>query len=175
MMNNFLKKFYWIAIVIAIVALDQFSKIVITDNLELREKITVIPGFFSITHIHNEGIAFGMLSDYGTVAKVIVAVLTLTMIVLAIIAIIKKWVSAPMPVICVGFIIGGGIGNLIDRIVLQYVVDFFAFTFWGNDFAIFNVADVFVTVGTLLFIVYFLFFDKMALSVKESEDGNHEI
>lgn len=174
-MNKFLKKFYWVVIVLVIVALDQFTKFIVANNLELREKITVIPCFFSITHIHNEGIAFGILSDYGTVAKIIVAVLTLLMIIVAIMAIVKKWVSDSMSVICVSFIIGGGIGNLIDRIVLQYVVDFFAFTFWGNDFAIFNVADIFVTVGTFLFIVYFLFFDKTVLSVKESEDGNQEI
>jgi len=90
----------------------------------------------------------------------------------AIIAILKKWVNTTAGIVCISFIIGGGIGNLIDRIVLRYVVDFFAFTFWGRDFAIFNVADIFVTVGTFLFVVYFLFFDKSSSTVKGSSDGN---
>ncbi len=174
-MSKFFKKFYWLIIALVIVALDQITKFIIVDNVGLQEKITVIPGFFSITHIHNEGIAFGMLSNFGAVSKIIVASLTFVMIVVAIIAILKKWVNGPMGVVFISFIIGGGIGNLIDRIVLRYVVDFFAFTFWGNDFAVFNVADIFVTVGTFLFVVYFMFFDKATPAVEESVDGNQEL
>ena len=174
-MVKIFKKIYWVIIAIFIVLLDQLTKFIILKNLDLWDKITVIPGFFSITHIHNEGIAFGMLADFGAVSKIIVAVLTLVMIVIAIIALIKKWVRGPVGVVCVSFIIGGGIGNLIDRVILGYVVDFFAFTFWGKDFAVFNVADIFVTVGTFLFVLYFLFFDKSHYAAKDINDGKQNI
>ncbi len=171
-MNKFFKKFYWILIVFLIVVLDQVTKNLIVSNLELYEEITVVPNFFTITHIHNEGIAFGMLSKFGLLSKIVIILLTLVMIVVAVFMIAKRFVTGPLGIICVSFIIGGGIGNLIDRIVLRYVVDFFAFTFWGNDFAIFNVADIFVTVGTILFIFYFLLLQKDEPKVKGKDDGN---
>ena len=174
-MINFFKKFYWIFIAVFIVIVDQITKYFISGNLDLREEITVIPGFFSITKIHNDGIALGMLSGFGGVAKIVVAVLTFVMIVVAILAIVKKWVRGPIATVCISFIIGGGIGNLIDRVVLRYVVDFLAFTFWGWDFAVFNVADIFVTVGTFLFVVYFLFFDKSSDATIDIADGKQDI
>ena len=174
-MIDFLKKFYWVFIAALIVVLDQITKIIILKCLDLREVITVIPGFFSITHIHNEGIALGMLSNFGGASKIIVAVLTFIMIAVAILALVKRWVNGPVATVCISFIIGGGIGNLIDRIVLRYVVDFFAFTFWGWDFAVFNVADIFVTIGTFLFVIYFLFFDKTSDTTKGVEDGKNDL
>lgn len=175
MMSKFFKKFYWAIIVVAIIAVDQLTKYLIASNLELHEEVTVIPNFFSIAYVRNEGIAFGMLSDFGLLSKILVMILTSLMIVVAILMILKKFVSNPISIVAVSFIIGGGIGNLIDRAILQYVVDFFAFTFWGRDFAIFNVADIFVTVGTILLILCFFFFEKEGTTVKENVDGNQEL
>ncbi len=174
-MSSFFKKIYWILIAVAIVVVDQITKNIIVSNLDLYEEISVIPGFFTITHIHNEGIAFGMLSKFGMISKVIVIILTLIMILVAIFMILKRWVAGPFGIVCISFIIGGGIGNLIDRVLLQYVVDFFAFTFWGRDFAIFNVADIFVSVGTILFVFYFLFLQKDEPATIEEKDGNQEL
>ncbi len=174
-MNKFFKKFYWILIVFVIVGLDQITKYLIVSNLKLYEEITIIPNFFTITHVHNEGIAFGMLSKFGLFSKIAVILLTFVMIVMATFLILKRLVTGALGIVCVSFIIGGGIGNLIDRVVLRYVIDFFAFTFWGKDFAIFNVADIFVTVGTILFIFYFLFLQKDEPLVKGKDDGNQEL
>lgn len=169
-MIKFIKKYYWIIIALFIVCLDQLTKLLITANVDLYEEIAVIKGFFAITHIHNEGIAFGMLSGYDTVAKVFVIVLTLILIIVASVALIKRWFEHPLGIVSISFIVGGGIGNLIDRITLKYVVDFLAFTFFGKDFAVFNVADIFVTVGTFLFIVYFIFFDKEKKTINMAEE-----
>ncbi len=171
-MGKFLKKYYWILIAAFIVLLDQITKFIISNNLKLYDEIPVIPDFFSITHIHNEGIAFGMLSKNGNISKIFVAALTCILIVLAIFAIFRGVVKHPFGIVTVAMIVGGGIGNLIDRVFLHYVVDFFAFTFFGWDFAVFNIADIFVTVGTVLFVIYFLFLEK---SNEESSDGNQEI
>lgn len=173
-MSNFFKKHYWVLISAVIVLLDQISKYVISTCLERYEEISVIPDFFTITHIHNEGIAFGMLARFGAVSKIIVAVLTFVLIVAAIIVLCRGIVKHPFGVVTVAMIIGGGIGNLIDRVFLHYVIDFFAFTFFGKDFAVFNVADIFVTVGTILFVFYFLFLEKSA-EEQEATDGNQEI
>lgn len=174
-MNKFIKKFYWILIVFLIIGLDQITKYLIVSKLELYEEIAIIPNFFTITHVHNEGIAFGMLSKFGTLSKIAVILLTFVMIVVAVLLIIKHLVTGSLGIVCVSFIIGGGIGNLIDRVVLRYVVDFFAFTFWGKDFAIFNVADIFVTVGTILFMFYFLFLQKDEPLLKGKDDGNQKL
>ena len=171
-MKSFFKKHYWIFISVLIVLLDQLTKYMISSAMELHDEIPVITDFFAITHIHNEGIAFGMLSEYGAISKILVAVLTLVLIVVATVLLIKGSVRHPIGVVSIAMIIGGGIGNLIDRVFLRYVVDFFAFTFFGKDFAVFNVADIFVTVGTALFVIYFLFLEK---SKEEQFDGNQEI
>ena len=78
-MKNFFKKSYWVIIAFVIVVLDQLTKYIVVKNLDLLDEISVIPGFFSITHIHNEGIAFGMLSEFGAISKIIVAIMTLIM------------------------------------------------------------------------------------------------
>ncbi len=171
-MVNFFKKYYWIFISMLIVILDQVSKLIVSSTLELYDEISVIKDFFAITHIHNEGIAFGMLSDNGTFSKILVALLTVVLIVVAVIVLLRGMIKNSFGVITIAMIIGGGIGNLIDRVFLHYVIDFFAFTFFGKDFAVFNVADIFVSVGTVLFVVYFLFFDKNSEEQEELKDGN---
>ena len=169
-MIKFIKNYYWLLIALFITGLDQLTKFLITANVDVYEEIELIKDFFAITHIHNEGIAFGMLSRFGAVAKVLVIALTFILIVVASAALLKKWFKHPLGVISISFIVGGGIGNLIDRVALKYVVDFLAFTFFGKDFAVFNVADIFVTVGTFLFIVYFIFFDKQAKEDVKNDD-----
>ena len=159
-MIAFLKKYYWILISACIVLLDQVTKSIISATLSLYEEVPVIEDFFAITHIHNEGIAFGMLSKFGNISKIIVAILTFVLIVVAIVFLCRGVIKHPFGIVTIAMIIGGGIGNLIDRIYLHYVIDFFAFTFFGKDFAVFNVADIFVTVGTFLFVVYFLIFER---------------
>lgn len=174
-MMKFLKKYYWIFFSVLIVIADQISKYFVSRTLTLYKDYTIIPNFFSFTYVKNEGIAFGMLSRFGAISKVIVAIVTFAVIVFAIYAICKGYLKNTLGVVSVAMIVGGGIGNLIDRLLLHYVVDFFSFTFGGWRFAIFNVADIFVSVGTVLFLIYFIFFDAKKELEEDIEDGNQEV
>lgn len=174
-MKNIFKKYYWIFVSVFIVLLDQISKYLIVSNFDYQKKSGVITGFFNIFYTHNEGIGLGMLGNLGQVGKFIIIAVTLLMIVAAIIALFRDWFTHPLATIGLSFIIGGGIGNLIDRVVLRYVIDFLAFTIFGFDFWIFNVADIFVTVGTGILIVYLLFFFKEKSTTEEVNDANPEL
>ncbi len=175
-MKSFLKKIYWPFLAILIIVLDQFSKRVVVSNVEYRQEIPLIKNFFYITYWKNDGIAFGFLSEHGNAAKILVALLTSALIIAALIALVKKWITHPLGVLSLAFIIGGGIGNLIDRIFLHYVVDFIGLIFFGWRFAVFNVADIFVTCGTILLMIYFIFLDKKDdEKLKDEPSGNQDI
>ncbi len=171
-MKSLFKKCYWLLISVLIVCLDQLTKWIVSSSMDLYEEIVVIPDFFSITYIHNEGIAFGLLAKYGWVSKLVVALLTSCLIIFGIIVLLKGIITHPFGVVTISMVIGGGIGNLIDRIRLQYVVDFFSFTFFGRDFAVFNVADIFVTIGVAcLFVFILIVFEK---NDKKRTETEHE-
>ena len=135
---------------------------------------TVIKGFLDITYTQNTGAAFGSFSN-GTLALTIVTTIVIV-IILGFLLIAKRrdmWLRLSLV-----FIAGGGIGNLVDRIGLGYVRDFFEFTFttkWG----IFNIADCFVSVGAVMlvgYLVYLIVKDAVAIKkqkdAKDKENGN---
>ena len=111
----------------------------------------IIQDVLHLTYVENRGAAFGMLSNHRWVFMVLS-----TMVMFAIIFVIIKFKKYFHPLMIVGlsFTVGGGIGNMIDRTVLGYVVDFIDFTL--IDFAVFNVADSFVTVGAFLLMGYMI-------------------
>ena len=135
---------------------------------------TVIKGFLDITYTQNTGAAFGSFSN-GTLALTIVTTIVIV-IILGFLLIAKRrdmWLRLSLV-----FVAGGGIGNLVDRIGLGYVRDFFEFTFttkWG----IFNIADCFVSVGAVMlvgYLVYLIVKDAVAIKkqkdAKDKENGN---
>ncbi len=139
-----------------LVIVDQMTKYMAIGRLKDRPSIKLIDGVFELQYLENRGAAFGMLQN-GKVFFVFAAVVMLTAIVFVLIKapIAKKY--RPWHVFLV-MIAAGGVGNMIDRIRLDYVVDFFYFSL--IDFPIFNVADIYVTVGTALFLIMLLFFCK---------------
>lgn len=139
-----------------LVAVDQLTKLLAIDRLKDKPSFVMIDGVFELQYLENRGAAFGMLQN-GKVFFVFAAVVMLTAIVFVLIKapVTKKY--RPWHVFLV-MIAAGGIGNMIDRIRLDYVVDFFYFSL--INFPIFNVADIFVTVGTALFFIMILFFCK---------------
>ena len=139
-------------VIAAVIAVDQISKILVVQNMEELESVDLIPHVFRLTYIHNEGAAFGMLADHRWVFMVIstIALLALT-VYLYRSRKDSKWFTIPL-----SLIIGGGVANMIDRIRLNYVVDFcdfYLFPFWKW---IFNIADACVVVGAMIIIVYLL-------------------
>lgn len=143
---------YCILISLAVVALDQISKLLVLKFIDLGEIVPCIKGVFHLTYINNDGAAFGILQNHRWVFMVI-SVLAIAAIYFYI---AKEKPKSPWVRTSLAFIAGGGIGNMIDRIGAGYVTDFVNFKLIG--FAVFNYADAAVCVGAVLLMVYVLFF-----------------
>ena len=147
---------------VAILALDLITKYVICGMFAENEGITAIPYLFNIIVVHNEGAAWGILSG-NQIGLIILSVLLFAFLIWYFVKEKKKrWLL----VVSMAFIYGGCIGNLFDRIVFGYVRDFIQFAFW-QSFPIFNFADVFLTVGVILFAIYLIIF---LVKKEKSED-----
>ena len=133
-----------------IVAADQAVKWWIVSSLQPEEVRTLIPGVLSLTRIRNTGAAFSLLRDHTWLLAVISAIFAVLVVVL----LVKRYFTHPLAVWSLAAVLGGAVGNLIDRIRLGYVVDMFLPEF--IDFAVFNVADIFITCGGILFCVWLL-------------------
>ena len=146
------------------VLLDQISKSIVVNGLPLYGEARFIPGVLSFYHTRNTGAAFSMLSD-----RLWVFMLLSCVAIVAITVMLYFWRSRHVLLtVSLSMILGGGIGNMIDRIVNGYVTDFFRVDF--VDFAVFNVADSFITVGAVLLGVYIIFFEpKVERRLAESK------
>lgn len=167
---RFLKRNYWIVITFFCVLLDQISKFLVEWLIPYRDTVFIIPDFFSLHHTRNNGAAFGILAGYRWVFMTVTALI----IIFAIYLICSKKIRNFWGVLSLSLVIGGGIGNMIDRIICGEVTDFFAFTFWGYEFAVFNVADIFVCCGTILLAIYILFTHDFDSDKKELKQEDHE-
>ena len=157
-------------VVVLLVALDQIVKYLVKTNIPLGGQMDFIPHILGLTHIHNTGAAFSMLSG----ARWFFVVLTIVFVVFALWVLYAKKITHPMGRWTLVLIIAGALGNLIDRIIYGYVVDMFEVLFM--QFAIFNVADIFVVVGGILFCIYYGFLhdrqkDKQTLREDQHEDS----
>lgn len=168
--------FYWISLALFAVVLDQVTKILAVKYLMPVDTVPIIKSVLHLTYLENTGAAFGSLKNSRWV---FLAVSTFAIIALVFYMFRFKPKNRVLSA-GLAFIIGGGIGNMIDRIAKGYVVDFVDFRL--VNFAVFNVADSFVCVGAALVIIYIFFFaekeDKNAKNEKkeskneENTDGN---
>ena len=138
---------------IVIVTLDQLTKWLISSRMELFAEIPVINGFFSLQYVHNPGAAFGMLANQRWLFVAIGLIASGAIIYYSRQAEAKRGV---MPW-ALGLLLGGTIGNLIDRMLTGEVVDFFLFYWKDYLFPNFNVADIAINVGVGLFILHLIF------------------
>lgn len=156
--------------ILCVVLADQLSKWLVLENLD--ETVTVIPHILSFEYATNTGMAWGMLKDHRWVF------MTLSVVAIALFAFLYYKIKNPHPLLTlsIGFVLGGGVGNMIDRIFRPQggVIDFFRTDFM--DFPIFNVADIFITVGGALLVIYVLFYDKKQENpvVFEKKEKNDE-
>ena len=139
----------WLPLII--IVLDQLTKLMIRRELPLHDSVTVIPGFFDITHALNSGAAFGILNgaDFPFKTVIIAVIATAALIGVGVYA---ASLSHHQVIARVGLamIIGGAAGNLIDRVLTGSVVDFVD-VYWGEaHFWAFNVADAAITIGAIL-------------------------
>jgi signal peptidase II len=148
-----------------VVLLDQASKAAIRQYLPLYEKVHVIPGLLDFTHVQNTGAAFGILNAADFPFKGVVMTIVATVALIAI-ALYSAQLAAHERIARTGLalILGGAIGNLVDRAVAGYVVDFID-VYWGVlHFWAFNVADASITAGAVLVIVEMLGMGRHASS-----------
>jgi signal peptidase II len=143
----------WILVATLVIA-DQVTKALVRRALDLHESIPVIPDLLALTRVHNTGAAFGMFNDMDFPGK------TLLLTVVASLALAGvAWYAASIPAserfarLGVACILGGAIGNLIDRASAGYVLDFVDASWQGWHFWAFNVADAAISIGVILMIL----------------------
>ncbi len=138
-----------LCIAFVIVLSDQFTKFLVRGEFALHESSAVIPGFFDLRYIQNTGAAWGMFAG----GHLWLALLSVVMLGVIIVFRRSFLTDSLLDRICLGLIIGGIVGNLIDRVRLQYVVDFLDFYWRTHHFPAFNIADSAICVGVGLYII----------------------
>ncbi len=138
--------------------LDQISKIWVDMNMSLYQSIPVFPGF-SITYAHNYGAAFSFLSDAGGWQRWFFAVLAVVISVGLVVYLRQLKPNETLLAVAFSLILGGAIGNLIDRVLYGYVIDFLDVYYKSYHWPVFNIADSAITIG-VAFILYESFITK---------------
>jgi signal peptidase II len=156
---------------LGVIFLDQISKQLVLHALGLHEKVAVIPGFFDLVHVRNRGMAFGLLNrpEVDLTFYVLVAT-TIGVVLLMLFWFTRIEREDGRVLFCLSLIIGGAVGNLIDRLRFKEVVDFLDFYIGAYHWPAFNVADSAITVGALWLAVHVVFFQpRTKPSAKESQ------
>ena len=144
------------SIVGIVLVLDQVTKYVVEARIRLHDVIIVIPGFFNLTHVRNKGAAFGILSSLPEVWRSAFFIMVTIIAVAAIIVLIMK-THERLPVYAFSLIVGGAVGNVIDRIRYGEVVDFIQWYVKSHYWPSFNMADSAISIGVALLAVEMLF------------------
>ena len=157
----------WYALLLAAcIAGDQLLKYWVVRHLEIGQSAAFLPGLVRLTRLHNTGAAWGSFSGSTVLLTAVTAVLLVAVAWL----VLKKIIRHPLGLCAAMLVLGGGIGNMIDRICRGYVVDMFDLEFMS--YPIFNLADCFVVVGVILGAVYYLwFYDKYDGRKAKHDDG----
>ena len=140
----------WLGLALAIIVLDQLTKWWVSATLDYQEAIPVLP-FFSLVRVHNTGAAFSFLADAGGWQRwffIAVGVVATVIIV----RLLKRHAREPRLAFSLALVLGGALGNVIDRAVLGHVVDFLHIHYQGFSWPVFNVADSAISVGAALLI-----------------------
>lgn len=146
---------FYCLFVVGIVGADQLSKFLVVKMIPLFGHVDCVDGLFHLTYVQNTGAAFSSFQGMRWLFVVLFVVLT--------VGVFYEYFKKPMAFTafdrwCIAAIYGGGLGNVIDRVRLGYVVDMIEVDFM--EFAVFNVADCFITCGCVLLIVHLIFFNK---------------
>ena len=134
----------------ALLVLDQWLKVWITANLPLGESMPFLPGFVELLTVHNYGAAWSSFSGQ----RWLLVIVTCCIVAAVAWCLIRRIVRHPVGVTACFMVVSGGIGNIIDRVRLGYVVDMFNLLFM--EYPVFNVADIFVVCGAILGAIYYM-------------------
>ena len=144
-------KYYLLSFIIVLI--DQVSKYLTQAYVDIGQQIEWIPGLLSITHIHNTGAAWSILEGQMWFFYIITVI-----VVVMIIYYMQQMKNEPLLKTGLAFILGGAVGNFIDRLMHQYVIDMIQLDF--IDFPIFNLADTALTIGVILLFIQYIFLDR---------------
>jgi signal peptidase II len=158
----------WLIITILVIIADQVTKYIVVRNISPNEMIPVIDRFFYLTLHRNQGGAWGIFQESGTLFLVLIPVVS-AFVLYSIIRSRDKVLRALL-----GLILGGAIGNYIDRVAGGKVIDFLLFYIGPYPFPVFNAADIAVTCGTILLAVYVLFIYKEPKKADQDVERNEE-
>ncbi|QEK11986.1 signal peptidase II [Crassaminicella thermophila] len=139
--------------VLLIIILDQLSKYIVQSIFSVNKSMPIIENIFHLTYVRNVGAAFGILQNQ----KMFFVIITLVVISGIILFTRTQTNIHKLVVYSLSLIVGGAIGNLIDRIRFGYVVDFFDFRIWP----VFNIADISIVVGAILLSYYLIIIDRV--------------
>ncbi|MFA5341818.1 MAG: signal peptidase II [Clostridia bacterium] len=148
------KNLLWLILSISLIAGDQLTKFFIMKNMQMGDSIEIIRGFLYIGYTKNTGAAWGIFGEH-TEYLAIFSVLS-SLVLIFILLHMKRKLGA----LSLAILIGGAVGNAIDRIRLGWVVDFIDTYIFGYDFPMFNVADSAITVGVIFLLIYMLFIHR---------------
>ncbi|MEE1056912.1 MAG: signal peptidase II [Acutalibacteraceae bacterium] len=148
---------------VLIVVIDQLLKLLVVNTIKTGGSVEILGGLVNFQYVENRGMAFGMLKD----CRWVFIIFTVIVVVGVIIYMIKTKPQSKFLLTSLALILGGGVGNLIDRIFLGYVVDYIQLSFFSP---VCNFADYCITIGTVLLIIYILFFSPI-----NEKDNNKKI
>lgn len=165
----------YIVLAVLMIALDQAVKYWAFTSLQTQQTTPLIENVFHLTYIENRGAAFSMFAQFDS-CWIFVALAVIISVAIGV-ALYKGWMQNALGRWSLVMVAAGAIGNAIDRVVRGFVVDLFDFRL--IHFPVFNVADIFICVGAVLFVIYFLFQHKDeeqagAAQSEPSERGEHE-
>ena len=142
-----MKKIGIISLVFIII--DFIVKIIINNNMNVYDSISIIPSFFSITYVRNTGAAFSIMEN----SRILFIIIGFIALILIYKYLIMNKVLNKYLMISYSMLIGGIIGNMIDRIIYGYVIDYLSFNIFGYSFPIFNLADTFIVVSIIMLLL----------------------
>lgn len=142
-----MKKVYILALIC--LGIDQIVKIFVSNYLILGKSIKIINNFFYLTYVHNKGAAFSILVGY----RYLLIIITIIFLYFLYNYLRKQVNIFKLEIISYGLILGGVLGNLIDRILFGYVIDYLDFLIFNYNFPVFNLADSFIVIGCIMLII----------------------
>lgn len=156
-----------VSLILTVIFLDQLTKFLVVHELGLNRSIAIFPNLLFFTYVQNRGIAFGLFRNGHNFLIILIICIILVLLYYT----FKSYKSCLMSYFSLSLILGGALGNLIDRLRLGHVVDFIDVRFGKLQFPVFNVADCFVVLGTLL-LSFKLLFTEQNSNRGECKDGD---
>ena len=142
----------WLGLSFIIIVLDQWTKLSVTATMQLYESIQIMP-YFNLTYVRNEGAAFSFLSDAGGWQRWLFAGLASVISIMITVWIVRLKKQELLLAVALSLVLGGAIGNLIDRVAYGYVIDFLDIYYQDKHWPAFNIADSAICVGVFLMLL----------------------